>query len=99
MQATRGGDVILSVTISQAGVPEEIEVAKSHGKEFDEQAIVAFRQCRFKPAIFKNEPSAVRGMATLHLTCPTYRGLMAVPAVSDYSPRGGERSETVEGFS
>jgi TonB family protein len=86
MRATREGDVILSVTISQTGIPEEIEVAKSHGKEFDEQAIAAFRQCRFKPAIYKNEARAVRGMATLHLTCDTYRGLMAVPAVSDYTP-------------
>ena len=57
VEATRGGDVILSVAINQAGIPEEIEVANSRGKEFDEQAIAAFRQCRFKPTIYKNEPS------------------------------------------
>ena len=96
VEATRGGEVVLSVTISQAGIPEEIAVARSRGKEFDEGAIAAFRQCRFKPAIYKNEPRAVRGMATLHLICHTYRGLMT-PAVSDYTPAEGKGARQWKG--
>jgi len=90
VEATRGGDVVLSVTISQAGIPEEIQVEKSRGSRFDEEVVAAFRQCRFKPTIYKNESRAVRGTATLHLTCHTYRAVMTAPAVSDYTPAEGE---------
>jgi len=83
VEATRGGDVVLAVIIGQTGIPEEVHVVKSRGKEFDEEAIAAFRQCRFKPTIYENESRAVRGTATLHLTCHTYRGLMAVEVGAD----------------
>jgi TonB family protein len=97
VEATRGGDVVLSVSISQAGIPEEIEVAKSRGKEFDEEAIAAFRQCRFKPTIYKNESRAIRGTARLYLICHTYRGLMTVPTVSDYTPAEGKGAKQWKG--
>lgn len=35
-------------------------------------------------------------MATLHLTCPTYRGLMT-PAVSDYTPAEGKEAKQWKG--
>src|SRR5216684_1110873 len=97
VEATRGDDVVLSVTISQAGIPKEIEVAKSRGKEFDEQAIAAFRQCRFKPTIYKNAARAVRGTAILHLTCVSNWGVMTVAAVSDYTPAEGEGAKQRKG--
>jgi TonB family protein len=97
VEATRGGDVVLAVTIGQTGIPEEVQVLKSRGKEFDEEAIAAFRRCRFKPTIYKNESRAVLGTATLHLTCHTYRGLMSVPAISDYSPAEGKGAKQWKG--
>ena len=36
-------------------------------------------------------------MATLHLTCRTYRGLITVPAVSDYTPAEGKGAKQWKG--
>lgn len=51
--------VVCSLVVSPEGLPTNIKVKRSAGKDFDENAMEAVRQFRFKPAMRKGEPVAV----------------------------------------
>ena len=91
---TRGGNIELSVIISQTGVAQDIQVVKSLGKELDEAAIAALRQTRFKPATHKGQVVPTRGTAVLHISCLAYMTDSIIPKTSDYTPAEDARTHS-----
>jgi TonB family protein len=85
LAGTRGGNIELSVVISQSGVAQDIRVVKSLGKGLDETAIAALRQTKFKAATYKGQAVSTRGTAVLHVTCVGYTA-ESPPEISDYAP-------------
>lgn len=57
--ASLSGDVIVSLIVDQDGLPRDVQVAKGMGNEFDEKAVEAVKQYRFKPATQNGEPVPV----------------------------------------
>jgi len=86
LAGTRGGNIELSVVISQSGVAQDIRVVKSLGKGLDETAIAALRQTKFKAATYKGQAVSTRGTAVLHVTCVGYTAESPIPEISDYAP-------------
>lgn len=84
--SVKGGNIELSLTISESGEAQDIRVVKSLGKELDEPAITALRQTRFNPGKYKGRVVSVRGTAALHLSCLGYLADASAPATSDYTP-------------
>jgi TonB family protein len=91
---TRGGNIELSVIISESGEAEDIRVVKSLGKELDEPAIAALRQTRFNPGRYKGQVVPVRGTAVLHLNCLAYYADAVTPTTSDYTPAGNAKTNS-----
>src|SRR5207302_11497878 len=58
-QARYQGTVILNVVINEAGVPTDVTVVRSLGFGLDEEAVRAFKQWRFKPALRLGQPVSV----------------------------------------
>ena len=58
-KANLSGNVIVSLVVDQDGIPRNVEVAKGMGNEFDEKAVEAVQQYRFKPATRNGEPVPV----------------------------------------
>ena len=52
--------VTLSLIVDKDGMPQNIEVEKSGGTEFDRSAIKAVSQYRFKPSMKEGTPAAVK---------------------------------------
>lgn len=90
----RGGDIELSVIISQRGEAQDIRVVKSLGKAFDEAAIAALRKTRFNPGTYKGQVVAVRATAVLHLSCSAYLADAVNPTTSDYTLAGGAKTHS-----
>lgn len=58
-KAKLSGDVIVSLVVDQDGMPRNVQVARGMGNEFDEKAVEAVQQYRFKPATQNGEPVPV----------------------------------------
>jgi TonB family protein len=56
---TVDGACVLGLIINEKGVPTEIHVVKSLRKDYDESALTAVRQWRWKPVLLKGKPVAV----------------------------------------
>jgi len=54
------GDVILSVLVSEDGMPSDVKVTRSLGMGLDEKAIECVKKYRFKPATKDGAPVAAR---------------------------------------
>jgi len=52
----RGGTVTVSLIVETNGLPSDIQVVESAGKDFDEQAIKAVKKYVFKPALKDGQP-------------------------------------------
>jgi TonB family protein len=52
----RGGTVMVSLIVETNGLPSNIQVVQSAGKDFDEQAIKAVEKYVFKPALKDGQP-------------------------------------------
>lgn len=50
----------VSVVIDRSGRPRDLHVVRSAGKDFDASALRSLRQYKFKPAMLKGKPVAVR---------------------------------------
>lgn len=50
------GDVIVSLIVGKDGVPKQVAVRKSMRPDFDQSAIAAVKQYRFKPALLHGDP-------------------------------------------
>jgi TonB family protein len=50
----------LSLVVDASGVPQQVQIVKSLGPDFDESAVQAVKQYRFKPALRNDEPVPVR---------------------------------------
>ena len=57
--AKLSGDVIVSLIVDQDGLPREVRIAKGMGNEFDQKAVEAVEQYRFRPATQNGEPVPV----------------------------------------
>lgn len=58
-QAKLSGDVIVSLLVDQEGIPRNVQVVQGMGNEFDEKAVEAVEQYRFRPATQNGEPVPV----------------------------------------
>ena len=56
---TLNGTSTLGLIVNEQGLPTEIHVAKSLRKDYDESALDAVRQCRWKPYLLNGDPIAV----------------------------------------
>ena len=54
------GTVLLELVVSSKGLPRDLRVIESVGKELDSSAIEAVKQWRFEPARKNDKPVAVR---------------------------------------
>ncbi len=58
--AKYSGTVLLSVVISETGIPEDIHVVRPLGLGLDEEAMLAVHRWRFRPAIKAGQPVAAK---------------------------------------
>jgi len=58
----REGTVVLSLTIDDKGILQDVEVVESAGFGFDEEALRAVRASKFKPAVRSGKPVASRAL-------------------------------------
>ncbi len=54
------GTCVVSVVVGADGVPQQVDVVKSLGTDFDQRATNTVKQYRFTPALRNGEPVAVR---------------------------------------
>jgi protein TonB len=59
-QAKLEGTAVLSAVVDEEGLPQNIKVTRSLGLGFDENAIKAVEQWRFKPGTMGSKPVAVQ---------------------------------------
>ena len=59
-RAAGTGTVLLELVVSSKGLPRDLRVIESIGKELDNSAIEAVKQWRFEPARKNDKPVAVR---------------------------------------
>lgn len=59
-QAKYQGVVIVSLTVNEQGLPENIQIVRPVGMGLDEKAIEAAQQYRFKPAMMDGHPVSKR---------------------------------------
>ena len=55
----RSVTVVCQLVVTAQGLPEDVQVVQSPGKDFDDSAMEAIRQYRFSPAMRKGRPVAV----------------------------------------
>jgi TonB family protein len=58
-KAKLSGNVVVALIVDQDGIPRNVQVARGMGNEFDEKAVEAVQQYRFKPATQNGEPVPV----------------------------------------
>lgn len=63
------GNVRLSATIDEQGIPIDIQVEKPAGFGMDEQAVLALRQCRFRPGFKNGAPVKTRVFWEVKFSC------------------------------
>jgi TonB family protein len=56
----REGTVVVSVVITEKGIPEDVRVTKSAAPDLDENAVAAVRQWKFEPALKDGKPVKVK---------------------------------------
>ena len=54
------GTVQVALTVDEAGLPQDVQVARAQGTELDDIALEAVRQYRFKPAMRAGKPVPVK---------------------------------------
>ncbi len=54
------GTVQVALTVDEAGLPQDVQVARAQGTELDDIALQAVRQYRFKPAMRAGKPVPVK---------------------------------------
>jgi protein TonB len=64
--AHASGTVVLRAIISKTGTIQQLSVASSTNHMFDESAIDAVKQWRYKPYILNNEPTEVDTTITVN---------------------------------
>ncbi len=84
------GEVTLKVTLSADGSVDQAEVSVPAGHGFDEAAVAAVRQFRFRPAEVDGQPAPVQIEYLYHFT-------LAPPPASDAGTPGLEKSATLKG--
>lgn len=55
-KAKLSGNVLVSLIVDPAGQPQNVHIARGLGNEFDQKAVEAVQQYRFKPATRNGEP-------------------------------------------
>jgi TonB family protein len=72
VMADRGRVVsILSVIIDRAGYPQQVQVERAAGNGFDEEAMIAVKRYRFKPAMDRNgQPVPVKARIEVNFRAP-----------------------------
>jgi TonB family protein len=55
----RSVTVVCKLVVTAQGLPEDVQVVQSPGKDFDDSAMAAIRQYRFTPATRRGKPVAV----------------------------------------
>lgn len=85
------GTVVLFVTVGIEGTVEEVTIAQSAGKPFDEAALVAARQWRFAPARRGTTPVRARIRVPFHFSAPLD---VSQPAVTPSVPPSTAPVET-----
>jgi|SRR5579871_4332901 len=53
------GSCLISFVVNASGSPEQLKVVRSLGSDFDQSALDAVKQYRFKPAMFNDQPVPV----------------------------------------
>jgi TonB family protein len=53
------GTCLVSLVVNSDGLPENVNIVKSLAPDFDQNAVQAVRQYKFKPAIYKGKPVPV----------------------------------------
>jgi TonB family protein len=53
------GTCLVSLVVNSDGLPENVNIVKSLAPDFDQSAVQAVRQYKFKPAIYKGKPVPV----------------------------------------
>lgn len=62
------GAVVLNVTISKEGVPEDLSVVSSPSDDLTESALNAVRQWRYRPTLLNGNPVAITTEVTVNYT-------------------------------
>ena len=57
--ARMSGNVEVNLVLDESGIPTEVHAVRSLGQDFDEAAVTAVRQYRFKPATRDGHPVKV----------------------------------------
>jgi protein TonB len=70
LKAKLQGDVTLSLTIGEDGLPSDIEVIHGLGMGLDEKAVECLRQWRFEPATHDGEPIPTKLRVGLNFRLP-----------------------------
>ena len=64
------GEVVLSLTIGEDGVPSDIKLVRGLGMGLDEKAVECLQQWRFKPATNHSEPVSAKAKVVLNFRLP-----------------------------
>ena len=51
---------MVGLTIDSNGMPQDVHVVKGVNANFDEKAVAAVQQFRFRPAIYQGKPVAIK---------------------------------------
>ena len=65
---TLDGSVVLSVFISKEGIPVKVFVKQSLRADYDQSAMDAVREWRWKPYLLNGDPTAVKTTITVNYT-------------------------------
>jgi TonB family protein len=65
---TLDGPVVLSVLISKEGIPVKVFVKQSLRADYDQSAMDAVREWRWKPYLLNGDPTAVKTTITVNYT-------------------------------
>jgi TonB family protein len=63
---TLNGSCVLSITVDEDGIPNDVQVVKSLRADYDQSAIEAVREWRFKPAQRNGQPVAMEIKTEVH---------------------------------
>jgi protein TonB len=73
------GDVELSITIGEDGVPRDLRLEKPLGYGLDERAIEYVGKWRFSPGAYDGRPVAVAALASVHFSLQRIGHLRSSP--------------------
>jgi hypothetical protein len=87
-------EIELSVTVSRAGMPQDIRLVRTFEKGMDDRAVAALKLFRFEPGVDENHDVVpVKGTLSLHMSCSAHEVYVsgAVGSV-DYSVAGNRNA-------